>query len=242
MVTTPFTEVPATDTLQPRLINATEYYRMAELGILKPDERVELLNGQIFMKFNFSKLRPITVEEYYQMAEGGILKPDEKLELINGQIIQKMTPQGSFHAAAISRANRILFGRFFPNALVRLQLPLTLGDASEPEPDIALVKVEPTDYDEHHPTAADTYLIIEVANSTLQSDLTDKNMLYAKAGIADYWVLDVKNRQLHVLRQPTDEGYQQITVLDETQAIAALAFPDVTIHVAEMLKPKSTDS
>ena len=88
-------------------------------------------------------LRLITVAEYYQMAKSGILKSDERLELINGQIIQKMTPQGSPHAAAVSRANRLIFGRMsFPNALIRIQLPLTLNEISEPEPDVAIVKFD----------------------------------------------------------------------------------------------------
>ena len=185
------------------------------------------------------QIRPITVKEYYRMVEVGILQADEKLELINGQIIRKMAPQGSFHAAAISRTNRILFGRFFSDALVRLQLPISLNESSEPEPDIALVKFEPTDYENSHPTADDVLLIIEVADSTLSGDLSIKNTLYAQAGISDYWVLDVKNQHLHVLREPIEAGYQSIEVLDKSQAIAPLAFPESIVNVAEMFAPQS---
>lgn len=185
-----------------------------------------------------TQLRPITVKEYYRMLEVGILKADENLELINGQIFQQIAPQNSYHAAAISRTNRILFGCFFANALVRLQLPINLNESSEPEPDIALVKFEPTDYENSHPTAADVLLIIEVADSTLATDLTLKNTLYAQAGIQDYWVLDVKNQQLHVLREPTTAGYQSIAVLNKNQAIAPVAFPESPIQIADILSPQ----
>lgn len=188
--------------------------------------------------YTSTQLRPITVKEYYRMVEVGILQADENLELINGQIIKKMAPQGSYHAAAISRTNRILFDRFFANALVRLQLPITLNESSEPEPDIALVKFEPTDYENAHPTATDVLLIIEVADSTLAGDLTLKNTLYAQAGIKDYWVLDVENQQLHVLREPTETGYQSVEVLDKTQAIAPVAFPESAIQIADILSPQ----
>ena len=124
--------------------------------------------------------------------------------------------------------------------LVRLQLPITLTESSEPEPDIALVKLEPTDYENAHPTAADVLLIIEVADSTLAGDLTIKNTLYAQAGIEDYWVLDVKNQQLHVLREPTETGYQSVEVLDKNQAIAPVAFPESPIQIADILSPQQT--
>lgn len=182
--------------------------------------------------------RLITVAEYYRMAEIGILEPDEKLELINGQIIQKMVPQGIPHATAIRRADR-LFGRLLgEDFYVHTQFPLHINDLSEPEPDIIVTTADLSIFEERHPIPEDIYLIIEIADSTLKGDLTTKNILYAQANIADYWVLDVKNQKLHVLRQPTNEGYQEITVLDETQAIAPLAFPDVIVPVAAMFKPK----
>jgi Uma2 family endonuclease len=184
-----------------------------------------------------SSLRSWTVDEYYQMAKIGILHPDEKVELIAGQIIRNMTPQGSFHAAAITRTNRLLNQPVQPRFLVRSQLPIQLDNRSEPEPDLALVKSDPLDYDDRHPKAEDVYLIIEIADSTLKTDLTLKKQVYAEAKIPDYWVLDLAKRQLYVYRQPTEEGYQQEQILSERQSIAPLFFPDFQVKIREMLRP-----
>lgn len=182
-------------------------------------------------------LRLLTVQEYHRMAEVGILQPDEKVELIAGQIIRKMSPQGSPHAAAITRANR-LFGKCLGDkVLVRLQLPVVLNDFSEPEPDLAVVKAEPFDYDDHHPTAKDVYLIVEIADTTLKGDREVKGKVYARSGLEDYWILDVNNRQLYVYREPTDEGYQREIILTENDSIAPMQFPDCVIQVAQMLRP-----
>ncbi len=182
-------------------------------------------------------LRLITVEEYHRMAEVGILQPDEKVELIAGQIISKMSPQGSSHAAAITRTNRLFGKSLIANVLVRLQLPIILNNVSEPEPDIALVKADPLDYDDGHPTAEDVYLIVEIAHSTLKSDIKVKAKEYARSGIEDYWVLDLNRRQLYVYRKPTEEGYQQEMILQENDSVKLIKFPHCLIPVAEMLRP-----
>lgn len=184
-----------------------------------------------------SSLRSWTVDEYYQMAKTGILHPDEKVELIAGQILRNMTPQGSFHAAAITRTNRLLNQPTQPRFLVRSQLPIHLDNRSEPEPDVALVKRDRLDYDDRHPKAEDVYLIIEIADSTLKTDLTLKKQIYAEANIADYWVLDLTKRQLYVYRQPTSEGYQQEQILSEQDNISPLFFPDLQFKIGEMLRP-----
>jgi Uma2 family endonuclease len=195
------------------------------------DLLVQVMDSSSFL------LRPWTVDEYYQMAKTGILQPDEKVELIAGQIIRNMTPQGSFHAAAITRTNRLLNQPVQPRFLVRSQLPIQLDNRSEPEPDLALVKSDPLDYDDRHPKAEDVYLIIEIADSTLKTDLTLKKQVYAEAKIPDYWVLDLAKRQLYVYRQPTEEGYQQEQILSERQSIAPLFFPDFQVKIREMLRP-----
>ena len=184
-----------------------------------------------------SSLRSWTVDEYYQMAKTGILHPDEKVELIAGQIIRNMTPQGSFHAAAITRTNRLFNQPTQPRFLVRSQLPIQLDNRSEPEPDIALVKSDRLDYDDRHPKAEEVYLIIEIADSTLKTDLTLKKQVYAEANIADYWILDLAKRQLYVYRQPTEDGYQQEQILSEQDNISPLSFSDLQLKVGEMLRP-----
>lgn len=183
-------------------------------------------------------LRLLTVREYNLMAEVGILTDDEKVELINGQIIT-MSPQGSFHAAAITRTNRLLTKQL-NRILIRLQLPIIVNDFSQPELDIAIVKYDPLDYDDRHPNATEVYLIIEIADTTLKTDLEIKRQLYASANIPEYWVLDIKQRQLHVYRQPQNQDYQTVIILTDQDMIKPLNFPDIEIKVSEMLRPLNT--
>ncbi len=184
-----------------------------------------------------SLLRPWTVAEYYQMARTGILQPDEKVELIAGQIIRNMAPQGSHHAAALRRTDRLLSRAVDEQVTVQKQLPIHLDNHSEPEPDVALVKSDRLDYDDRHPRADEVYLIIEISDATLRADLTLKKQVYAQANIPDYWVLDLGKRQLYVYRQPTNEGYQEEQILSEQEVISPLAFPNLQFQVGEMLRP-----
>ncbi|WP_293149880.1 MULTISPECIES: Uma2 family endonuclease [unclassified Microcoleus] len=125
--------------------------------------------------------------------------------------------------------------------LICLNNPVRLNDNSEPEPDLALVVPDPLYYEECHPTPSEVYLIIEVADTTLRTDLGIKATIYALSGIADYWVLDVHNRQLHVFREPSQDGYQSIAVLGDDASISPLQFPDVSFMVRDMLRPLVTN-
>lgn len=220
-----------------RLFTVHDYHRMAEAGILHPDERVELLEGQVLLKYTNAEPRLWTVAEYYRMAEVGILHPDERVELIEGQIITKMSPQGTAHASAITRTEKLLENRLEAKVLVRTQLPIRLNDRSEPEPDIAVVIGDAERYDDYHPTASEVYLIVEIADTTVKSDCEAKAKSYAKSGIADYWVVNVNNRQLHVFREPAPDGYQSEVILLENSTISPLAFPSVSLTISEMLRP-----
>jgi Uma2 family endonuclease len=110
-----------------------------------------------------------------------------------------------------------------------------LDDYSEPEPDIAVVRVNAQDYEDHHPTSEDIYLLIEVADTTLKRDLEIKAPTYARSGVLEYWVLDIQARQLYVFRSPTVNGYEQEAVLSEGDTISPIAFPDGQIVIREML-------
>ncbi len=178
-----------------------------------------------------------TVEDYYRMAEAGILEPDERVELIEGQII-RMAAKGTAHEASIRRTARLFQNLLVGQASVHTQSPIRLNNYSEPEPDVAVVQINPLDYADHHPTPEEVYLVIEVADSNLSKDREIKARIYAQAGIADYWILDVNQRQLLVLRSPSENGYQSELVLTEDGNISPLRFPNISVTVQEILPPK----
>jgi Uma2 family endonuclease len=184
-------------------------------------------------KFN---LRLWTVEEYHRMASTGILDKDERVELLEGKIIW-MSAKGTTHASAVARTYKFFERQLDSFAWVISQDPIALNKSSEPEPDISIVKIDPLDYADHHPTPEEVYLIIEVADSSLKFDRETKSQSYAKAGISDYWVLDVINRQLYVLREPSKDGYNSEVILGENEIISPLQFPDLHIGVKNMLPP-----
>ncbi len=135
------------------------------------------------------------------MIETGILTTDDRVELLEGQIIQ-MSPQQPPHAATTQRAANYISSLLVERAYIRMQLPITVSPNSEPEPDIAVVRIHPREYIDHHPAPDEIFLLVEVADSTLPRDRSLKARIYARAGIADYLILDVNNRQVYVLRQP----------------------------------------
>ncbi len=179
-----------------------------------------------------TKTRLWTVDEYHRMIEVGLLTPDDKVELLEGQIIQ-VSPQRPPHAATTQRTSDYLKAILKGQAHVRSQLPITLS-TSEPEPDIAVVRIDPAAYGDHHPTPDEIFLLIEVAYTTLDTDREDKAPIYARANIADYWILDVSDRQVYVFRNPSNEGYQSKTVLNKNAALAPLAFPEIEIPFSEL--------
>ncbi|MBW4662474.1 MAG: Uma2 family endonuclease [Drouetiella hepatica Uher 2000/2452] len=182
------------------------------------------------------EVRLLTVEDYHRMAEAGIFHSEERVELLAGQVIQTAV-KGTAHSVANTRTRRSIENRLGTRALVRVQEPIQLDDYSEPEPDIAIVIPRSLEYTDHHPVATEVLLVIEIADSSLRLDCGMKAIACAKSGIADYWVLDIVDRKLHVFRSPNAEGYQSELVLGETMDIAPLAFPDCVISVREMLQP-----
>jgi len=148
-----------------------------------------------------------------------------------------MTPQGSRHATAVRLVEEALRQAFGQGFDVRVQLPLAIDPDSEPEPDLAVVPGSPRDYKDAHPRTA--VLVVEVADATLAFDRERRARLYARAGIQDYWVLNLVERQLEVHRTPTTSGqsprYQDIRTITASQSIAPLGCPDVSIAVADLL-------
>jgi Uma2 family endonuclease len=174
-----------------------------------------------------------TVNEYRRMTETGILDPDERVELIDGQIVS-MSAKNPPHAATNLCAADYLRNLLAGLALIRIQDPVTLNANSEPEPDIAVVQIDPRLYQDFHPAPGNILLLVEVADTTLETDRNRKARAYAKAGIADYWILDVNRRQVYVFREPVGENYRQETIFDEDGILSMLAFPEIEIQVGRL--------
>ena len=175
-----------------------------------------------------------TRDEYYKMADAGILKPGERTELIDGEIILKMSPMKRPHAVAIGKVKQVLETAFGDACYVASQLPLTLNTGAEPEPDALVVAGEPDDYIDH-PTPQEALLLVEVSDSTLSYDLGRKAGLYARAGITDYWVLDLKTRTLTVHRIPGSAGYGDVQIFAEEESVSPLSAPTASVPVSALL-------
>jgi Uma2 family endonuclease len=181
-----------------------------------------------------------TVEEYYRMAEVGILRPEARVELLDGEVVD-MSPINPPHASTVERVRDLLAGRTAGRAQVRGQNPVRLGEHSEPQPDLAVVRPRADYYAAGHPEPADVLLLVEVADSTLGEDRRRKLPLYARAGVAEVWLLDLQARRLEVYREPEPGGYAQTPTYQPQQRVAPAAFPDVVLHVTELLPPAESD-
>jgi Uma2 family endonuclease len=182
-----------------------------------------------------SDLRSLSVHDYHRMVDAGILAADERVELIEGQLY-RMAAKGTAHSAAVTRIGRVLSRQLAGRALLRFQDLVQLSDFSEPEPDVAVVHLNPLDYEDHHPTPGEIFWLIEVADSTLWRDRDLKVPLYGRSHIAEYWILDVQEGCLYVFRQPTAEGYRIEQKLYEGETIASLAFSDCEIAVRDFVR------
>jgi Uma2 family endonuclease len=178
-------------------------------------------------------LRQWTVDEYHRIIATGILTPRDRVELLDGYIIE-MVPQEPPHASTTSSFGNDFVMLFAGKAWVRQQLPITIAPNSEPEPDIAVVKIDPNRYRDCHPSPDDVHLLIEVADSTLSYDRGRKAKVYASANISEYWIVDVNQRQIIVFREPIGDTYQVEQVLSMTDAIAPVAFPEIVIQLSNL--------
>ncbi|MBF2077199.1 MAG: Uma2 family endonuclease [Synechococcales cyanobacterium T60_A2020_003] len=173
-----------------------------------------------------------TLDDYHTMINAGLFE-GRPIELLNGWIVE-ISPEGSDHADLSTNANEYFIQFSQGRYRVRVDKPITLIEtASEPEPDIALVKPQP--YRNAHPSAEDVFLIIEFSRTSLTKDTEEKRQVYATAGIIDYWVANLRAGELIVYRDPLHGNYRSEQRL-ATGAISPLAFPDISIDV-QMLLP-----
>jgi Uma2 family endonuclease len=147
-----------------------------------------------------------------------------------------MKTQGTDYATAITLTQKLLEKLLGDRVLVRVQLPIQLEN-SLAKPAIAVVMPGVLRYADRHPIASEIYLLIEIADNTLTNDCEIQGKMYARSTIEDYWVLDINGRQLHVFREPSDDGYVSQMILSEDSTVALSAFSSCTFCIREMLQP-----
>lgn len=153
-----------------------------------------------------------TVDEYHRMAEAGLFGEDDRVELLEGEVVET-APIGSRHAACVRRLNRAFGQRLGSRVIVAVQDPVRLGERSEPQPDVALLRLRADDYAARHPAPEDLMLVVEVADTSRVWDREHKVPLYAAAGVSGIWLVDVLAEEIEVFRRPDDGAYRDVRVV-----------------------------
>jgi Uma2 family endonuclease len=172
--------------------------------------------GRDVMATTDPQVKQWTRDDYHRMAEAGLFV-DQRVELIEGEILT-MSQMKPAHAAALQLVAKELERAFGEGYCVRVQLPLQLGECSEPEPDLAVVPGSPRDYQSHPRTAL---LVVEISDTTLEFDRGRKRVIYASAGIPDYWIINLSERCVEAHRVPTKGDYAQTSICDASSVVAA---------------------
>ena len=177
-------------------------------------------------------------QDYYRMAELGCFG-GQRVELLEGKIVV-LSPQLAPHFSTVERVRKMLERHFGTGYVVRMHGPLDLGQISEPEPDVAVVVGTDADFTQHHSTTA--VLLVEVSDSTLSYDRRRKGSLYARAGIEDYWIVNLVHRQVEIYRAPVParrtvygHRFSAHTDLTPPATVVPLALPHLSIAVADLL-------
>lgn len=183
------------------------------------------------------RTRRWTRTEYDRLVEGGFFRPGDPVELLGGQLVVA-EPQGSRHFAALRATQEALRAAFGAGWEIRGQGPLALDDDSEPEPDLAVVPGSFRDYQAAHPSRP--VLVVEISETSLALDRAHKGSLYARAGLADYWIVNLPERRLEVYREPGPDPdasygwrYRSAAVVEPGASVAPLARPDRHLRVID---------
>ncbi len=175
------------------------------------------------------RLRRITAGEFWRMVEEGIIREGERVELIGGMIVE-MSPSGKRHLGVLHRLNEAL--RFNRQVSVGVQYTMQFDDETVVDPDLVLMRPDADPGQGVRPD--DVLLLIEVADTSLRTDRGEKALRYARAGIPEYWIVDVEGRRVLVLREPGDSGYAREDDLGPTAEAHATFAPGVTVRVADL--------
>jgi Uma2 family endonuclease len=176
-----------------------------------------------------------SVKDYYRMAETGVLRPDARVELLDGKIID-MSPIGPFHGGVTDYLTEFFVAASKGRWRTRVQNSLRLNNHSEPQPDLVLAKPAGDFYRKRHPRPEEVFLLIEIADTTLEADQTEKLPAYGRAGVPEVWIVNLNDLTVEVYREPNFTGYGSKTILRAGDKATPQAFPDVAVDVAELLK------
>ena len=179
--------------------------------------------------------RLFTVAEYAAMAEAGILQEDERIELLAGEIV-RMAPIGDPHLFGTDSLTTLMVPALAGRAIVRVRGSIRLDDHSAPQPDLALLRPR-DDYYAESATPADVFLVIEVADSSLDFDRGPKSDLYAAAGIREFWIANLRTGEVEARTDPVDGAYTSVRMVTRSGVISPQAFPDVTLSLSEFMPP-----
>jgi Uma2 family endonuclease len=175
-----------------------------------------------------------TVAEYERMGAAGIFSEDERVELIEGEIVE-MSPIGKRHAACVARLTQLLGPPSQGRAILWVQNPLRLGDYSEPQPDVALVRTRADFYEQSLPGPSDVLLVVEVADTTLEYDRQIKLPLYARALVAEVWIVNLADERVETHADPSGGAYKIDGVAGRGEEVRARFVEGLRLGVSEIL-------
>ncbi|MDY7024467.1 MAG: Uma2 family endonuclease [Cyanobacteriota bacterium] len=175
-----------------------------------------------------------SLDRYHEAIAKGTIKESDRLELLRGDLVL-MSPEGEVHAYYNRSVSNYLRGVLGNRAEISEGHPITLPNNSEPEPDIAVVQPLGREYLNHHPYPENIFWLIEFSKSSLEKDLGLKKSIYAEAKIQEYWVVDLKEFEVKVFRNPDNNDYTSEVTLT-TGTFSPLAFPDLMIEVQSIIQ------
>lgn len=178
--------------------------------------------------------RYFNVAEYYRMVEAGILSEDDRVELIEGEIL-KMSPIGSRHSACVNRLNMLLNRLAGEDTIVSVQNPIRLDEYSEPQPDVALLRSREDFYADGHPVPSDVLIVVEVADTSVDYDRDVKVPLYARAGIAEVWLVNLPEEHVEIYTDPQNGAYREFRQAKRGESIVSRVIPALTLGVDTVL-------
>jgi Uma2 family endonuclease len=183
----------------------------------------------------FAESHAVTIHEFGRMVDAGVFGANERVELIEGHIVD-MSPIGTPHQAWVNRLNTAFAPLMIAErAIVQIQGSFVASDISQPQPDVALIRPRDDYYAGAHPRPQDLFLVVEVADSSVRYERWTKLPLYARAGVAEAWIVDLQHQEIEVATGPSEEGYRRSIRLERGGTVAPTAFPDLTLPVDRIL-------